>query len=155
MQHNYLLPFLFESKRLYENVKDIKLERVIDDLFVHVIYDAKNIKNKKLFLYLLNKEKYLYTYYYDKDFIVKLKIDDSNKWYIDLLYNTSPEFISHSDLLHSFIQKIPAARESSRDLFYSLILNIWFSEYFRIEYGPTALPASIVGDSSILRQIGA
>lgn len=124
MQHNYLLPFLFESEYLFNGVIDIKLTRLVDDIFIYVTYNIKDIKNKKLFFYLLNKEKNYCTYDLNKNLIVKLKIDNTNSWYIDLLYHGGSYFISHNDLFHSFIQKIPAARESSRDLFYSLILNI-------------------------------
>lgn len=124
MQREYLLPFLFDSKYLFKGVTSIKLEKVIDDVFIYVTYNMKDIKNKKMFLYLLNKEKYLYSYYFEKQFVVKLKINKGNAWYIELLYHTSPEFIAHSDLLYTFIQKIPAACKSSRDLFYSLILKI-------------------------------
>lgn len=117
MQHDYLLPFLFKSNYLFIGVRDIKLTRLIDEVFVYVSYDMKFIKNKKMFFCLLYKEQYFHSYDLNKYLIVKLKIDNISSWYIDLLYHGGSDFISHNDLLHTFIQKIPAARESSRDLF--------------------------------------
>jgi hypothetical protein len=80
--------------------------------------DLKDIKNRKLFYYLLDKEKFLYTYYYDKVFTVKLLVDKNTSWYIKTIYQGGEDFISFHDLLKTFKKEIPTARESSRDFIF-------------------------------------
>lgn len=127
MLHNYILPFIFDSEYLYKHgVLNVKLKEEAFDVYVYVYYDLKNIKNRKLFYYLLGKEKFLYTYYYDKVFTVKLLLDKSTSWYIKTIYYGGEDLISFHDLLKTFKKQIPAARESSRDLFFNRhLFSLW------------------------------
>lgn len=129
MQHNYILPFIFDSEYLYKHgIIDVELKEEAFDTYVYVYYNLKDIKNRKLFYYLLDKEKFLYTYYYDKMFTVKLLLDKSTSWYIKSIYYGGEDLISFHDLLKTFKKQIPAARESSRDLFFNLrLFSLWNS----------------------------
>lgn len=118
MQHNHILPFIFSNKYLYKyGVKDIKLKTEGNDVCIYVYYDISDIKNRKLFMYLLDKEKFLYNYYYDKYFIVKLLLDKNTAWYVKSMYYGGEEFISFHDLLSVFKKEIPAARDELSGLF--------------------------------------
>lgn len=150
------MPFVVDNELLYkQGVVDVIVKNCCKDTFVYIYYDLKYIKNLKSFIYYFEKEKYYYNSYFDKFFIVKLKIDEDRAWYIYNMYHCGPMFISKYDYFQYIAKKIPAARESSRDLFYSFILIIWFSVYVRILYGPTAPPESIVGNSVTSLHIGA
>lgn len=119
MQHNYILPFVYDSEYLYKHgVIDVKMKIEASDTYVYVYYNLKDIKNRKLFYYLLNNEKFLYTYYYDKMFTVKLLVDKNTSWYIKTIYQGGEDFISFHDLLKTFKKEIPTARESGRDFIF-------------------------------------
>jgi hypothetical protein len=131
MQHNYILPFIFSNDYLYKyGVADIKLVDSANDVYVFIKYNRDNIKNRKLFLYLLNNEKFLYNYYYEDLFTVKLKLDNFTSWYVKTMYHGGEDFISFHDLLERFKKEIPAARESSRDLFFNRrLISLWIFPY--------------------------
>lgn len=125
MQHNYILPFVIDDERLYKyGVRDVTVKTCCEDTYVYIYYDLKYIKNLRAFVYYFEKEKYYYTSYFDKFFIVKLKIEKARAWYIDTMYRGGPSFISKHDYFSYMMKKIPAARESSRDSFYSFIFII-------------------------------
>ena len=129
MRHNYILPFVLDNTWLYKSgVIDVQLEYLLDDTFVYIYYDINKIKNSNAFMFYIEQEKFFYNSMFDKYLIIKLKIPSDFAWYIKTMYYGGTDFIAHTDLFHNFTQKIPAARESSRDLFfYSLIFIIWFS----------------------------
>lgn len=121
MQHNYILPFVLDNARLYKSgVVDVQLKCLLDDTYVYIYYDINEIKNRKSFMFYMEQEKFFYNSVFNKYLIVKLKVSSDVSWYIRTMYYGGTEFIARTDLFHNFIQKIPAARESSRDLFYSL-----------------------------------
>ena len=119
MQHNCILPFVLSNAWLYKSgVTDTQLKCLLDDTYVYIYYDIKQIKNRKAFMFYMEQEEYFYNSMFDKHLIIKLKIPENLSWYIKTIYYGGTDFIAHSDLLYNFTQKIPAARESSRDIFF-------------------------------------
>lgn len=127
---NYIIPLVLSSSYLYKyGVLGTKIEKCFNEIYVYIYYDIKEVKNKKLFYYLLNSEKYLYTYYFDKYFTVKLCIDKINSWYIEYIYNSGINSIAKIDLLDTYKKEIPAAKNGSRDFLFFIII-VLNSKYF-------------------------
>ena len=124
MQRNYILPFVLNNPWLYKSgIVDVQLKCLLNDTYVYVYYDISKIKNRRAFMFYMEQEKYFYNSTFDKYLIIKLKLSSDIAWYVKTIYYGGSDFIAHTDLIHNFKQKIPAARESSRDLF---LLFVYF-----------------------------